>query len=90
MNLWGKSIISGIAIEGILFSLMCASGWGPCGPGSPLGFIVMLAHFPATMLALPFSYLNLPDWAPMPLLFATASIWWILLSYAFLVTRDRK
>ena len=50
----------------------------------------MLAYFPATMLALPFSYLHLPDWALMPLLFAIASIWWILLSYAFLVTRERK
>jgi hypothetical protein len=90
MSLWGKAIISGIVMEGILFSLLCASGWGPCGPGSPVGFVLMLAHFPATMLALPVSGLDLPDWIMMPLLFALACIWWILISYAFLVTRGRK
>ncbi len=90
MNLWTKAIIIGVAIEGILFSLMHGIGWGPCGPGSPLGAVVMLLHFPAVLLMMPFNFAAWPKWMEMPALFFFASLFWTLITYAFLVTRDRK
>lgn len=90
MSRWTKSIIVGIAIEGILFSMMYGIGWGPCGPASPAGAVVTLMHFPAVMLMLPFSFVEWPKWMEGPMLFGFASLWWTMISYAFLVTRDRK
>ncbi len=89
MSLWGKAIISGIAIEGIMFSAMYGIGWGPCGPNSPVGFILMLFHFPGSMLAAPFAWMKFPSYLDAPILFFCSALFWVLISYAFLVTRKR-
>lgn len=90
MKPWMKATISGISIEGIMFSLMYAGGVGPCGPSSSLGFVMMLFHFPGSMLAAPFFWMGLPDSLSMPALLVSSSIWWAFISYAFMVTRDRR
>ena len=91
MTLRMKAFISGIVIEGILFSLMYwIDGWGPCGPSSSFGFVLMLFHFPGSMLAIPFAWMHLPSSMDAPVLFVCSSVWWIFISYAFLVTRDRR
>lgn len=90
MSLRVKAIISGIVIEAVLFSLMYADGWSPCGPGSSMGFVMMLFHFPGAMLAAPFAWMGMPSsWGNLVLLFCSA-VWWSFISYAFLVTRDRR
>ena len=88
MNLWTKAILIGVAIEGVLFALICGES-GPCAPSS-MGLIGILSHFPAMMLVWPLSGLDLPDWSYKPLLFAFGCLFWTLITYAFLVTRDRK
>ena len=90
MSLRVKAIISGIVIESILFSLMYPGGWGPCGPSSSLGFIMMLFHFPGSMLTAPIFWMGLPESWSMPMLLVGSSVWWAFISYAFMVTRDRR
>ena len=50
----------------------------------------MLLHFPAVLLMMPFNFAAWPKWMEMPALFFFASLFWTLITYAFLVTRDRK
>ena len=42
----------GTAIEVTFAWMLFGAGWGPCGPGSPLGFVGLIAHlFPGMLVA---------------------------------------
>ncbi len=90
MSLWGKAIISGILVGGILFSLFFIVGGEGGRSLSPVGFVLLLAHFPVVWLGEMMFGMGLPDGVNLSILFSLSSVMWILLSYAFLVTRDRK
>ncbi len=87
MNLWGKSIISGISITGILFALISVNGWGPCAPGSTLGMIFSWLHYPATWAAEVLHKLTIPE---LPALFFACAAQWSLVIYAILQWRSSR
>ncbi len=80
MNLWGKAIISGIAIEGILLALMFLVPWGSCKPEG-LSLILILLHYPAL-----FFESHLPMGIGLPATFVLCSAMWGLLIYGTLRT----
>lgn len=90
MSLWTKAILIGVVIEGILFSLMQASEFGPRGLGTSVGVVLAWVHIPAFFLMMPFGFVEWPKWVEAPMLFFFACLFWTLITYAFLVTRDRK
>ena len=87
MSLWGKSIISGISITGILFSLISVNGWGPCAPGSTLGIIFSWLHFPAFWAARILNKLTMPE---LPALFFAYAAQWSIIIYVILQRRSLR
>ena len=52
----------GAVLELIFAWMFFGSGWGPCGPGSALGFIGLIAHiFPGLLVGLFVQSLGAPD-----------------------------
>lgn len=90
MSLRVKAIISGIVIESVLFALMYADGWGPCGPNTQLGVVATLLQIPGVIFAAPFTWLHLPSALDTPIFFVCSGLFWVLISYAFLITRDKR
>ncbi|WP_395749415.1 hypothetical protein [Prosthecobacter sp.] len=90
MSLRVKAIISGIVIEGVLFASMHVDGWGPCGPNTQLGVVTTILQIPGVILAAPFAWLHLPSVLDIPIFFICCSLFWALISYAFLITRDKR
>jgi hypothetical protein len=89
MSLREKAIISGVVIEGVLFSLMYADGWGPCAPNTQLGVVTTLLQIPGVIIAAPFAWLPLPSILETPIFFVCSSLFWTLISYAVLRTRSK-
>ncbi len=90
MNLWGKAIIAGIAIEGMLFAVMFAGGLGPCGPGSSVGWVIMILHYPAMWAVNVFAKLNLPESAGLPLVLVISAAQWSSILYVILRWRQKR
>lgn len=81
MSRWGKAIFAGIAIEGILFavSFLIWGGWGPSGPISPIGQVIIWFHYPAILATVVFTP---PEWLVIPFFLSLSAAQWSLIVYA--------
>jgi hypothetical protein len=50
MNLTLKAMLLAAVLEGVLGTATFVSGWGPCGPGTPLGQIGLMTHLVPLLL----------------------------------------
>ncbi len=85
MKAWSIAIIAGLLIEAVLFSILEANDFGPCGFSSPLLSFVFLAHLPALFVASPF-FEEAPMIAHQIIVFALASVIWIFLVRGIIAT----
>ncbi len=77
MKAWPIAIIAGLVIEAVLFSILEANDFGPCGFSSPFLTFVFFAHLPALFVASPFS--QAPMIAVQIIIFTLTSLVWIFL-----------
>ncbi|HEY1049303.1 MAG TPA: hypothetical protein VGE39_06100 [Prosthecobacter sp.] len=85
-----KAIISGVAIEAMLLSVLFAIGWGPCGPGSPIGYVLLLLHYPGIWVLETAAHFHLPTGMEMPIIFGSGAGIWSVLIYAAMRWRHRR
>jgi hypothetical protein len=58
-----KAFAIACAIEGTLAASFASAGFGPCGLDNPLGFLGLLGHLPAVLIAWPvLSLVRIPEW----------------------------
>ncbi|MGV3663842.1 MAG: hypothetical protein ACO1TE_26965 [Prosthecobacter sp.] len=84
-----KSIISGVAIEILLISLLLATGMGPCGPGSPWGQAVLWLHYPGIAALEIGRHVRLPGGVDELMFFGLSLGIWSVLIYAVLRWRQK-
>jgi hypothetical protein len=69
------AIILGFTIEVIFVVLMALGRYGPCGPNSSLGVLLVLFHYPGALLASPICSHSDPSHASIPLIIGMLVMW---------------
>ncbi len=45
-----RAVLVGCGIEACLAATFAASGFGPCGPSNPIGFVGVIGHIPGLLI----------------------------------------
>jgi len=91
MRIGVQAFLIGAGVELVFAWMMVGAGWGPCGPGSPLGFIGMLAHmFPGMILGAVATDLGFSGVNAAVILFGSQFVVWSAMAFLWLTLRLRR
>lgn len=80
MKPWPKAMLIAAVVESVFAGTFAVGGFGPCGPGNPIGLVGMLAHLPGFAAWLVLStVLKLPEAAAPALIVALQFLFWAIL-----------
>lgn len=90
MNLALRAVLIGCTVEGTLAAMFAASGFGPCGPSNPIGYVGVIGHLPGALLVGPLaSSLHFPDHVATVLIVVLQASMFSGIAYAFIRLRGR-
>ena len=91
MRVYALALLAGAVVEGLFAWMLLGTGWGPCGPGSPLGMVGMLAHlFPGFFIGLVgHEFFHAPAFVEDALLVGGQLCFWVFISWLILRHRLR-
>ena len=91
-GLVGKALLIGAVIEALLAWMMIGSSWGPCGPGTVLGYVGMFAHFfPGFIVGSAVEQMGASDPVATAFMFGAQFVFWAALALLVLaVFKNRR
>jgi hypothetical protein len=80
-----RATLMGCAIEAGFGELFAVGGFGPCGPGNPLGLVGVIAHVPGILGSMALSAIfHVPDAVGPAVIIVFQLLFWTLLIWGFL------